>query len=79
MANSLEAMRTNRPQPYIGAGFANGGFTSGGSNVDIEGLRDEITSAVVSSIGSIPVINVATETVSQASKVSNIQLAATFG
>ena len=79
MANSLEAMRTNRPQPYIGAGFANGGFTSGGGNVDIEGLRDEITSAVVSSIGSIPVINVATETVSQASKVSNIQLEATFG
>jgi len=72
-------MRTNRPQPYLGSGFANGGFSSGGGGLDIRGLRDEISSAVISSIGSIPVVNVATDTTIQANRVNNIQSEATFG
>ena len=79
MASALESMRTSRPSPYMGSGFANGGFTSGTSGLDIEGLRNEITSAVVSSIGSIPIVNVATDTVTQANRVNNIQSSATFG
>lgn len=79
LVGALESMRNNRPQPYLGAGFANGGFSSGGSGLDINGLRDEISSAVISSIGSIPVVNVATETTTQANRVNNIQSEATFG
>jgi len=79
LVGALESMRNNRPQPYLSAGFANGGFSSGGSGLDINGLRDEISSAVISSIGSIPVVNVATETTTQANRVNNIQSEATFG
>jgi len=79
LVGALESMRNNRPQPYLGAGFANGGFSSGGSGLDINGLRDEISSAVISSIGSIPVVNVATDTTTQANRVNNIQSEATFG
>ena len=79
LVGALESMRNNRPQPYLGAGFANGGFSSGGSGLDINGLRDEISSAVISSIGSIQVVNVATETTTQANRVNNIQSEATFG
>ena len=79
LVGALESMRTNRPQPYLGSGFANGGFSSGGGGLDIRGLRDEISSAVISSIGSIPVVNVATETTTQANRVNNIQSEATFG
>ena len=79
LVGALESMRNNRPQPYLGAGFANGGFSSGGGNLDINGLRDEISSAVISSIGSIQVVNVATETTTQANRVNNIQSEATFG
>ncbi len=72
-------MRTNRPQPYLGSGFANGGFSSGGSGLDLTDMENRITKAVISSIGSIPVVNVATETTTQANRVNNIQSEATFG
>jgi len=78
LVGALEAMRTNRPQPFSGIGFANGGFTSAGG-VDISGLRNEITQAVASSIGAIQVVNNATDTITQAAKVNNIQSEATFG
>jgi hypothetical protein len=78
LVGALEAMRTNRPQPFSNIGFANGGFTSAGG-VDISGLRNEITQAVASSIGAIQVVNNATDTITQAAKVNNIQSEATFG
>ena len=78
LVGALEAMRTSRPQPFSNIGFANGGF-AGASGVDITGLRNEITQAVASSIGSIQVINNATDTITQAAKVNNIQSEATFG
>ena len=68
----------NKPTPLSSIGFANGGFTSG-SNMDISGLRDEITSAVISSMGAIKVQNVATDTTSESIKVNNIMSEATFG
>tara|TARA_R100001015_G_C4632296_1_gene195664 strand:+ start:42 stop:3140 length:3099 start_codon:yes stop_codon:yes gene_type:complete len=78
LVSALESMRTNRPQPFSGFGFANGGF-AGASGVDITGLRNEISQAVASSIGSIQVVNNATDTITQAAKVNNIQSEATFG
>ena len=78
LVGALEAMRTSRPQPFSNIGFANGGF-AGASGVDITGLRNEISQAVASSIGSIQVINNATDTITQAAKVNNIQSEATFG
>ena len=71
-------MRTNRPQPFSNFGFANGGFANGGS-LDIGNLRSEISQAVADSVGAIQVVNNATDTISQAAKVSNIQSEATFG
>ena len=79
LVGALESMRTNRPQPYLGSGFANGGFSSGGSGLDLTDMENRITKAVVGSIGSIPVVNVATETTTQANRVNNIQSEATFG
>ena len=79
LVGALESMRNNRPQPYLGAGFANGGFSSGGGNLDLTDMENRITKAVVGSIGSIPVVNVATETTTQANRVNNIQSEATFG
>ncbi len=78
LVGALEAMRTSRPQPFSNIGFANGGF-AGASGVDITGLRNEISQAVASSIGSIQVVNNATDTITQAAKVNNIQSEATFG
>lgn len=79
LVGALESMRTNRPQPYLGSGFANGGFSSGGSGLDLTDMENRITKAVVGSIGSIPVVNVATDTTIQANRVNNIQSEATFG
>ena len=78
LVGALESMRMNKPTPLSSIGFANGGFTSG-SNMDISGLRDEITSAVISSMGAIKVQNVATDTTSESIKVNNIMSEATFG
>jgi len=78
LVGALEAMRNNKPQPYSGFGFANGGFTSGQS-IDMTDLENRISKAVASSIGSIQVVNNATDTVTEAMKVSNIQSSATFG
>ena len=71
-------MRTNRPQPFSNFGFANGGFAGGGS-LDIGNLRNEISQAVADSVGAIQVVNNATDTISQAARVNNIQSEATFG
>lgn len=79
LVSALESMRMNKPQPSIGIGFANGGFTSGGNSIDMVGLRNEITAAVTQSIGAIQVVNNATDTVSEAVKVNNIVTEATFG
>ena len=79
LVGALESMRTNRPQPYLGSGFANGGFSSGGGGLDLTDMENRITKAVVGSIGSIPVVNVATDTTIQANRVNNIQSEATFG
>ena len=78
LVGALEAMRTNRPQPFSSFGFANGGFASGG-NIDIGNLRAEISQAVADSVGAIQVVNNATDTISQAARVNNIQSEATFG
>jgi len=79
LVGALEAMRTSRPQPFSSIGFANGGFAGPVGGVDIAGLRNEISQAVVSSIGAIQVVNNATDTITQAAKVNNIQSEATFG
>jgi hypothetical protein len=78
LVGALEAMRTNRPQPFSNFGFANGGFASAG-NIDIGNLRSEISQAVADSVGAIQVVNNATDTISQAARVTNIQSEATFG
>jgi len=78
LVNALESMRTNRPQPFSNFGFANGGFAGGGS-LDIGNLRNEISQAVADSVGAIQVVNNATDTISQAARVNNIQSEATFG
>jgi len=79
LVGALESMRTSRPAPFSSIGFANGGFTSAPSSVDISGLRSEISAAVSESIGAIQVINVASETVTEAVRVNNIQAEASFG
>jgi len=66
-------------QPNISTGFFRDGGIASASSVDITGLRNEITQAVTDSIKAIPVINNATDTISEAVKVSNIQSDATFG
>ena len=79
LVGALESMRLNKPTPLSSIGFANGGFTGGNSSMDLTGLRNEITMAVRDSIGAIQVVNNATDTVSEAVRVSNIQSEATFG
>lgn len=79
LVGALESMRLNKPTPLSSIGFANGGFTGGASSMDLTGLRNEITMAVRDSIGAIQVVNNATDTVSEAVRVSNIQSEATFG
>jgi len=65
--------------PNVSSGyFAQGGITQN-SSIDTSGLRDEIASAVISSIGAIQVQNVATDTTTEAIKISNIQSEASFG
>ena len=78
LVSALESMRTNRPQPFSSYGFANGGLVGSGG-IDISNLENKISSAVANSIGAIQVVNNATDTISQAAKVSNIQSEATFG
>ena len=78
LVGALESMRLNRPQPYIGTGFANGGFTSMQS-VDMVEMENRIARAVTKSMGAIQVVNNAVDTVSEAVKVSNIQQSAQFG
>tara|TARA_R100001440_G_scaffold23689_1_gene38575 strand:+ start:6574 stop:9555 length:2982 start_codon:yes stop_codon:yes gene_type:complete len=78
LVSALESMRTNRPQPFSNFGFANGGL-AGATNIDMTNLSNEISQAVASSIGAIQVVNNATDTISQAAKVNNIQSEATFG
>jgi hypothetical protein len=79
LVGALESMRMNKPTPLSSIGFANGGFTSGTSSIDMAGLRNEISAAVAQSIGAIQVVNNATDTVGEAVRVSNIQSEATFG
>tara|TARA_Y100000592_G_scaffold19716_1_gene30208 strand:+ start:2361 stop:5300 length:2940 start_codon:yes stop_codon:yes gene_type:complete len=78
LVGALEAMRTNKPQPFSNFGFANGGFTSANS-FDMVELENKISNAVANSVGSIQVVNNATDTITQAAKVNNIQSEATFG
>lgn len=78
LVGALEAMRTNRPQPFSNFGFANGGF-AGSSSVDMVDLENKISTAVANSVGAIQVVNNATDTISQAARVNNIQSEATFG
>ena len=78
LVGALEAMRTNRPQPLSNFGFANGGL-AGASGMDMSDLENKISRAIANSMGSIQVVNNATDTISQATKVNNIQSEATFG
>jgi len=78
LVGALEAMRTNKPQPFSNFGFANGGF-AGSSSLDMVDLENKISNAVANSVGSIQVVNNATDTISQAARVTNIQSEATFG
>ena len=71
-------MRMNKPVSFPNVGFANGGFTSG-SNMDLTDMENRISKAVISSIGAIQVQNVATDTTTEAIKISNIQSEASFG
>ena len=79
LVGALESMRMNKPTPLSSIGFANGGFTSGGGNIDLTDMEDRITRAVSASVGAIQVVNNATDTVTQATKVNNIISEATFG
>jgi len=79
LVGALESMRTSRPAPFSSIGFANGGFTSAPSSVDMTDLENRITTAVTNSIGAIQVVNNATDTVSEAVRVNNIQAEASFG
>jgi hypothetical protein len=62
--------------------FANGGVLGGGASsttmFDTQGLRDEIKRGVLDSIGSLKVVNVASETTGTASRVQQIQDLSTF-
>ena len=78
LVGALESMRTNRPQPFSNFGFANGGF-AGASSLDMVDLENKISKAVANSVGAIQVVNNATDTISQAARVNNIQSEATFG
>ncbi len=79
LVGALEAMRTSRPQPNIGIGFANGGFASAPSGIDMNELENRISNAVANSINTIQVVNNATDTVNQAVRVNNIITESTFG
>lgn len=80
LVNQLEAMRQSKPMPSVGIGFANGGFTSpAAASLDIDGLEDRVARAVIQSVQAIPVVNNATDTVTEAIKVQNISTEATFG
>ena len=78
LVGALESMRTNRPQPFSNFGFANGGL-AGASGMDMSDLENKISRAIATSMGAIQVVNNATDTISQATKVNNIQSEATFG
>jgi hypothetical protein len=72
---SLE--RKRMIQPSIGSlrGFAQGGFTSGVSNVSLDssGLSNEIITGVTQSLNQIRVVNVSQETTSQSDRVKQIE------
>ncbi len=78
LVGALENMRTNKPMPNLGIGYANGGMVSSG-NLDLQGLENRMTKAISNSLSNIQVTNVATETTSQAIKVNNIEQEASFG
>jgi len=78
LVGALESMRLNKPTPLSSIGFANGGFASPVSGIDRTDLSNMLQ-AMESRISNIQVTNVATDTVSEAVKVSNIQSEATFG
>jgi hypothetical protein len=59
--------------------FAEGGVLNRSNSLDVAGLRDEITQAVIQSVGAIQVVNNATDTVSEAARVNNIISEASFG
>ena len=72
-------MRLNKPTPLSNIGFANGGLAGVGSSIDISDMENRIAMAVSRSVSSIQVINNATDTVTEAVRVNNIQSEATFG
>jgi hypothetical protein len=79
LVGALESMRMNKPTPLANIGFANGGLAGGTSSMDLTDLENRIATAVSQSMGSIQVINNATDTVTEAVRVNNIQSEATFG
>lgn len=79
LVGALESMRLNKPTPLSNIGFANGGLAGVGSNIDISDMENRIAMAVSRSVSSIQVINNATDTVTEAVRVNNIQSEATFG
>tara|TARA_R110000796_G_scaffold1564_2_gene6166 strand:- start:8233 stop:11169 length:2937 start_codon:yes stop_codon:yes gene_type:complete len=78
LVGALENMRNNQPMPNLNIGYANGGLVGSGG-IDLQGLEARMTKAIASSLNSIQVTNVATETTGQAIKVNNIQAEAQFG
>lgn len=79
LVGALESMRLNKPTPLSNIGFANGGLAGVGSSIDISDMENRIAMAVSRSVSSIQVINNATDTVTEAVRVNNIQSEATFG
>jgi hypothetical protein len=72
---SLERKRLIQPSVRTLRGFANGGFTSGNTNVSLDsnGLSNEIISGVTQSLAQIRVVNVSQETTSQSDRVKEIE------
>lgn len=64
------------PSPSGLRKFQNGGVLGSGS--DLRGIKDEITEGVINAIGSIKVVNVASETATVANRVNQIKNISTF-
>ena len=64
------------PSPTGLRKFQNGGVLGSGS--DLRGIKDEITEGVINAIGSIKVVNVASETATVANRVNQIKNISTF-
>ena len=77
---ALESLRLGQPSQGALRGFANGGFTSSNVSVDLnqEGLADVISGAIDQKMQSIRVVNVATDTATQANRDIQIKNQATF-